>query len=90
MIIILTLQMYVISLEYILIRFQILTKHWLSQFIWHSLQIKCATDSKIITRKLKWLIVRNLYNNFHKTTTNDNETTICAVQNILYFNNKKT
>jgi len=27
--------------------------------------------------------------NFHKTTTNDSETTICAVQNILYFNNKK-
>jgi len=26
---------------------------------------------------------------FPQTTTNDNETTICAAQNILYFNNKK-
>jgi len=51
-VIILTLQIYVISSEYILISFQILTKQWVSewvsiivnQLIWHSLQIKCATD----------------------------------------------
>jgi len=67
-VIILTLQIYVISSEYILIRFQILTKHseWVritvNQFIWHSLQIKCATDTGWplvrCERQVLWVLAR--------------------------------